>query len=87
MFSIMSGMNLFFCARSFSKASMSSGGYSDVVIIVYNTLAKNTNAPIANATLTDIGTTPEGAELLTPSCETIQGRLLAIHVPIPIISV
>ena len=80
-------MNLFFSDCSFSNASISSGGYSDVVIIVYNTLTKNTKAPMAKATLTDGGTTPDGAELLKPNCETIQGRLLAIHVPIPIISV
>ena len=42
---------------------------------------------MAKATLTDGVTTPDGAELLKPNCETIQGRLLAIHVPIPIISV
>src|SRR5690606_9209596 len=50
-------------------------------------LAKNTNAPIAKATLTDIGTTPAGASLLTPSWFTIQGKLLATQVPIPIIKV
>ena len=66
-FSRISVMNLFFFAFSFLKASIFSGGYSEVVKIVYNTLAKNTNPPMAKATLTDIGTTPEIAELLTPN--------------------
>src|SRR5690606_41780954 len=51
--------NLFFLARSFSKASISSGGYSVVLNTVYRILNKNTNAPMVKAILTDMGTTPE----------------------------
>src|SRR5690554_7160368 len=79
--------NLFFLARSFSKASISSGGYSVVLNTVYRILNKKTNAPMAKAILTDMGTTPEGAASLTPNLEIIQGRLLATHVPMPMINV
>ena len=65
----------------------SSGGYSDVVKIVYSILAINTNAPMAKAILTDGGTIPGHASLDTPNLVTTHGRLLAIHVPIPMISV
>src|SRR5690606_30155159 len=82
-----SARKLFFLARSFSKASMSSGGYSEVLNTVYRILNIKTNAPMAKAILTDIGTTPEGAASLTPSLEIIQGRLLATQVPIPMINV
>ena len=47
----------------------------------------NTKAPIAKAILTDGGTTPGPASLDTPSLVTTHGRLLAIQVPIPMISV
>src|SRR5690606_17020859 len=70
-----------------SKASISSGGYSVVLNTVYRILNKKTNAPIANAIFTDMGTTPMGAASLTPSLDIIQGRLLATQVPIPIINV
>ena len=65
----------------------SSGGYSEVVKIVYNILVKKTKAPTPNATLTDIGTTPGAATELTPISLTNQGKLLANHVPIPMIKV
>ena len=87
MLSVISENNLFPSSFSFLNASKSLGGYSDVVRIVYKILKKKTNPPTAKATLTDIGTIPDSAELLKPSQVTIVGRLLAIQVPIPIISV
>ena len=55
--------------------------------IVYKILIKNTKAPTENATTTDGGITPAAASFVTPNLVTNQGKLLAIHVPIPIIKV
>ena len=73
--------------RSSRKRCMSSGGSSRVVATDTMTLARKTNAPTANATCTDGGTTPGPASLLTPSQATNHGRLLATQVPMPMIRV
>ena len=52
---------------SSAKRARSSGGYSLVVNTVTRMLTRNTNAPTANATFTDSGTTPGPASLDTPS--------------------
>ena len=58
-----------------------------MVKIVNRILPKKTIAPMANASLTDEGIIPGAAASLTPIEEINQGKLLATHVPIPIISV
>ena len=65
----------------------SSGGYSGVVKMVTRMLAMNTNAPMANATFTEGGTTPGPASFGIPIWVMNHGRLLATHVPTPMISV
>ena len=69
------------------KRARSSGGYSRVVRTVSRMLARNTNAPMAKAILTEGGTTPGPASLETPSQFTNRGRLLATQVPMPMMKV
>ena len=69
------------------KASMSSGGSSVVVKTVQRIDAIKTMAPMAKAQCTEGGISPSGAVVDTPKVLISQGKLLAIHVPIPIISV
>ena len=59
---------------SFSNSSRLSGGYSDVVKMVYSMLDINTKAPIAKAILTDGGT--GGSSMATVTfCDASSGRI------------
>src|SRR5689334_12838425 len=66
----------FFSRLKRSNASMSSGGYSFVVITVHNTATRKTIAPILNEYSTDNGM-PVAITPTTPSAENRNGKPFA----------